>query len=158
VFGDGSGNFHDGGFLEGVGADHPPRDLPGDGHHRHAVHHGVRKAAHEVGGAGAGGGDAHAGEPRRPRVALGREHAALLMAREHVANGRGARERLVDLHRRAARVGEDGGDALALQRLHEDVGTLARLAWLEAREEGLGGRRRDDDGGWCGGRRLGVGA
>lgn len=43
------------------------------------------------------------------------------MTGENVADYVGAGERLMDLHRRAAGVGEDVRDALALQRLHEDV-------------------------------------
>jgi len=38
VLGDGSGDFDDGGFLEGVGANHAPGDLAGDGDDGDAVH------------------------------------------------------------------------------------------------------------------------
>ena len=52
----------------------------------------------------------------------------LLVAAQDVAYERRARERLVDLHRGAARVREQLPHALALQRLHEDVGAFPRLA------------------------------
>jgi len=125
--------------LEGVGANHAAGDLTGDGNEGDAVEEGVGQAAHEVGGAGTGGSDADAGEAGGSRIALSGEHTALLVAREHVADGGGARERLVDLHGRATGVGKNVSDALALKRLHEDVGALAGLLEAEAREKGFGG-------------------
>ena len=150
MLGDGSADFDDWGFLEGVGADHAAGDLAGDGDKGNGVHHGVGEAGDEVGGAGAGGGDADAGEAGGAGKALGGEGAALLVAREDVADHGGARQRLVDLHRRAAGIGEDGGHALALERLDEDVGALAGLAGGGAAAGGGGG-------GWCGGGRGGGG-
>ena len=57
------------------------------------------------------------------------------MAGEDVANDGGAREGLVDLHRRASRIGEDGGHALALEGLHEDVRSLSRLVGSKSGNE-----------------------
>lgn len=83
---DGASYLDDGGFLEGVGADHAAGDLAGDGDEGGAVEEGVGEAGDEVGGAGAGGGDADAGEAGGARVALGGEDAALLVAGEEVAD------------------------------------------------------------------------
>jgi hypothetical protein len=52
----------------------------------------------------------------------------LLVAAQDVAYERRAREGLVDLHRGAPRVRKQLPHALALQRLHEDVGAFPRLA------------------------------
>ena len=84
---DGTCYLDDGGFLEGVCADHAAGDLAGDGDEGDAVKQGVGEAGDEVGGAGAGGGDADAGEAGRAGVALGGEDAALFVAREDVADG-----------------------------------------------------------------------
>jgi len=149
---DGTCYLNDGGFLEGVGANHAAGDLTGNGNEGYAIEEGVGQAAHEVGGAGTGGSDADAGEAGGSRVALSGEHTALLVAREHVADGGGTRERLVDLHRRSTRVRENILDALALKRLHEDVGALAGLLEAEARCEGFGG------GGFGGGGGIGDSA
>ena len=157
MLGDGSADFDDWGFLEGVGADHAAGDLAGDGDKGNGVHHGVGEAGDEVGGAGAGGGDADAGEAGGAGKALGGEGAALLVAREDVADGGGARERLVDLHRRAAGVGEDVRHALPLQRLHEDVRALARLVGAKSGNEICGGGCGDCCGGGCGGGGIGRG-
>lgn len=136
---DGSRYLHDWGFLKSVGSDHATGDLACEGDERDAVEHGVGEAADEVGGAGAGRGDADAGTAGGAGVALGGEHAALLVARENVADGGGARESLVDFQRRAAGIGEDVGDALTLESLDEDVGALARLVEGKSGNEILGG-------------------
>ena len=154
---DGSSYLNNRRFLEGVGADHAAGDLAGDRDDRDAVEERVGEAADEVGGARAGGGDADPGEAGGARVALGGEDAALLVAREDVADGGGARERLVDLHRRAAGVGEDVRHALPLQRLHEDVRALARLVGAKSGNEICGGGCGDCCGGGCGGGGIGRG-
>jgi len=52
----------------------------------------------------------------------------LLVAAQDVAYERRAREGLVDLHRGASRVRKQLPHALALQRLHQNVGAFPRLA------------------------------
>jgi len=136
---DGTRYLDDGGFLEGVGADHAAGDLAGDGDEGDAVEHGVGEAADEVGGAGAGGGDADAGDAGGTGVALGGEDATLLVAGEDVADGGGAGECLVDLHGSTTGVGEHVRHALPLQRLHEDVGALAGLLQAESGDKIFGG-------------------
>lgn len=113
--------------MKRVRADHPPRDLAGDRHERDAVEERVGEPADQVGGAGPRRGDTDAGFAGGASVSLGGEDAALFVAGEDVADDVGAREGLVNLHRRAARVGEDVGDALALEGFDEDVGAFARL-------------------------------
>lgn len=149
MFGYRSGYLNNWGLLEGVCADHAAGDLAGDGDEGDAVEECIGETADEVGGAGAGGGDADAGEAGGARVALGGEDAALLVAGEDVADNAGARERLVDLHRRATGVGEDVPHPLALQGLNEDVGALAGLVGAEAGDECL---RLQHNGGGGGGR------
>jgi hypothetical protein len=63
---------------------------------------------------------AHAGLAGGAGVALGGEAAALLVAGQDGAD-LGLGERLVDLHARAAGVGEDDFDAVAFEGLDEDV-------------------------------------
>lgn len=136
---DGSGYLYNGGFLERVGSDHPPGNLAGDGDEGDAVQHCVGETAHQVGRAGAGGGYADTGEARGPRVALGGEDTALLVAGKHVADGWRACQSLVDLQGSAAGVGEHVRHAFPLQSLHQDVGAFAWLIGGEARGEGLDG-------------------
>lgn len=124
MFSDGASYLDDGGFLEGVGADHAAGDLAGDGDEGDGVEESVSEAADEVCGAGAGGGDADAGKAGGAGEGLGGEDLTLLVAEEVVGDGGGAGEGLVDLHGGAAGVGEDVGDALALEGLDEDVGAL----------------------------------
>ena len=86
MLGDGARDLHDRSFLKCVCANHAAGDLAGDRDNGDAVQERVGEATHEVGGAGAGGGYADAGEPRGARVALRGEDAALLVAREDVAD------------------------------------------------------------------------
>jgi hypothetical protein len=63
----------------------------------------------------------------------------LLVAEEVVRDDGGAGESLVDLHGRAAGVGEDVADAAALEGLDEDVGAFAGLGGAPRTERGGGG-------------------
>ena len=136
VLGDLTGDLHGGRLLERVRADHAPGHLTGDGHHGHGVEQRVRETGHEVRRAGTGCRDAHANLARALGVALRGKHLALLVAAQDVAHARhGLGQRLVDLHRRATGVREDAIDALALERLDENVGALAGLVVGEARLE-----------------------
>ena len=80
----------------------------------------------EVGGAGAGGAHAHADPTGDPRVAVGGVGAALLVADEDVAQLRVVAEDVVERQDDAARVAEEDVDALAQQRLAQDVRPDAR--------------------------------
>ena len=94
---------------------------------RHGVHLGVGEAGDEVGGAGAAGGDADADLAGGAGVALGREAAALLVARQDGAQAIvDVRQRLVNGHAGAAGVGEDDLDAVVEQALDQDGGPRLR--------------------------------
>ncbi|BAS88948.1 Os04g0389175 [Oryza sativa Japonica Group] len=67
------------------------------------------------------------GRPDERAYPDSREGLPLLVAEQVVADGRRPRQRLVDLHRRAARVPEHVADAAPPQRLHEDVRALPPL-------------------------------
>mmetsp|Transcript_25361 Transcript_25361/g.80239 ORF Transcript_25361/g.80239 Transcript_25361/m.80239 type:complete len:343 (+) Transcript_25361:206-1234(+) len=121
-----------------------------DGHHGHRVEHGVSEASDQVCGARAGGGNAHTHPAGTLGVALGGKHLALLVAAEDVGDGFGAGESLVDLHGRAARVGEEHVNALPLKGLHENVTTLALLLIREAGDKVGGGLVLPDGAGPCG--------
>lgn len=153
VLGDGSGNLDDGCLLEGVCADHAAGDLAGNGDEGDAVKESVSKAADEVGGARAGGGDADAGAARGTSVALGGEDLSLFMAAEDVTDGGGAGEGLMDLHRSAARVRKDHVNAGTLESLHQHVGAFPGLIRRETRDMWLEG----DGGAGGGGGVCGVG-
>ena len=142
VLGDLPRHLDDRRLLEGVGADHPPRDLARDGHERHRVEQRVGEAGDEVGGPGARGGDADADVARRLGVPLGGKDLALLVPAQDVADGVGAGQGLVDLERGAPGVAEGDGDPLALEGLDEDVCALARRRGAEAVDPVCGRVRR----------------
>ena len=86
VLDDGQGDAGDVGLLEGVEPDEMAAHLSGDGHHGHAVHVGVGDGGDQVGGAGAGGGQADAHLARGPGVAVGRVARALLVPDQDVVD------------------------------------------------------------------------
>ena len=65
-----------------------------------------------------------------------------------VGDDGGTGECLVDLHGRAAGVGEDVADAAALKSLDEDVGALAGIGGAPRPERGGRGSRHRQRGGW----------
>ncbi|PON77291.1 hypothetical protein PanWU01x14_029100 [Parasponia andersonii] len=132
--------FHNRGFLKHIGINHPLRDLSCDGDERHVIKDRISEATDQVSSTRVRSGDAHTREARGggASIPLCRKNPALLVVWEDVANNVRARERLVDLQSCAARVGEDVGDALELEGLDEDVGTLSGLIGVEPRDEGGG--------------------
>lgn len=129
-------------LLERIGTDHSSRDLAGDGNEGHAVEQRVGEAADEIGGARTGGRNAYTRKARGSSVALGGEDAALLMTRKDVTDDVGAREGLMDLHGRAAGIGEDIGDTLPLKGFYEYVGSFSRFVGSKSRNKkfrGAGG-------------------
>lgn len=155
MFCNGTSHLNDWGFLECVGADHPTWHLAGDGYKGDTVEERVRQAADKIGGAGSGGGDADAGLSRGPRVSFGGEDSTLLVPGEDITYCVGARERLVDLHRRTAGIGEHIRDSLPFEGFHKYVSPFARLVVAKTRREfhirGFGYRRRRSSGGRRGG-------
>jgi phosphoglycolate phosphatase-like HAD superfamily hydrolase len=133
-------------LLEGVSADHARAHLAGEGDHGDAVHLGVGDRRHEVEGARAARGHAHAGLAGGAGVALGRERAPLLVPREDRADPvLGVGERLVERHARPARIGEDHVDPVADQRLDDHVGPGHEAGG--GRWSGDGGHGKDSWGG-----------
>ena len=99
-------------LLERVGAEHGRGDLAGDAHDGRRVHHRRGDAGDEIGGAGSRGRDGDANLAGSARVAVRHVRRALLVSHEHVPDGERG-ERVVGRHDRAARIAEDGLDALA---------------------------------------------
>ena len=100
-------------LLKPALADHCLRHLPCDRHQRDGVHVRIGNAGDEVGGARATGGHADACLTGGTGIALGGEDSALFVPGQDGANLARPRQRLMKLHARAARVGEDGVHALA---------------------------------------------
>ena len=108
-------------LLEGVLADQRAGHVAGDRDHRHRVEERRPDAGDQVGRARAGGAHAHADPAGDPRVAVGRVRAALLVADQDVAQLRVVAEDVVERQDHAARVAEEDVDALAQERLAQDV-------------------------------------
>lgn len=115
MLGDRHGNTDDIRLLEGVRADKRGAHLAGDGHHGNGVHLGVHEGGHQVGCAGAGGGDTHADLAGRHGVAFRRMPCSLLMAHEDVPHLGGVEKRIVGLNDGTARKPEDYVDAKFFQ-------------------------------------------
>ena len=96
--------------------------VAGDRDHRDRVEHRGADAGHEVRRARPGGAHAHADLARHAGVAVGGVGAALLVADEDVAELRVVAEDVVEGQDHPARVAEHDVDALAEQRLADDVG------------------------------------
>ena len=116
----GQGDANDIGLLESATTDHRLVHLAGDGDERAGIEIGIGDGGDEIGRAGAAGAHAHAGPAGGASVAFRRETAPLLMPGQDGAN-LGFGERLVDLHARAAGVGEDDFHAGAFEGFHENV-------------------------------------
>ena len=79
MFGDRRDDAGNVGLLEGVLTNIPQVYLAGDGQERDRIQVRVGDAGHQIGGAGAGGGDADAGLTRGPGIAAGAVRRALLV-------------------------------------------------------------------------------
>ena len=134
------------GFLECALADVRLRHLAGDRHDRDRIHVGVGQRGHEVRRARAARRHAHAHLAGRARVTRRHEAAALLVARQDGADLLRLGQRLVQPLARAAGIGENRIDALALQCGDEDVGSTHFGAEFRGRRGGrllrLGFERR----------------
>ncbi len=108
-------------LLEGVLADQRRRDVAGDRDHRDRVEERGPDAGDQVGRAGTRGAHADADAAGDAGVAVGGVRAALLVADEDVAELRVVAEDVVERQDDAARIAEEDVDALAEERLAEDV-------------------------------------
>src|SRR6185295_1632099 len=95
-----------------------------DGDKRDRVEIGIGHAGDKIGGAGTAGGHANTRPTAGPRVTFSGESSTLFVARQHRADSLRTRQRLVQFHARAARVGKDRVHALAFERRDEDVAPL----------------------------------
>ena len=95
--------------------------VAGDRDHRHRIEERGPDPGDEVGRARAGGAHAHADPTGDAGVAVGGVGAALLVADEDVAQLGVVAEDVVERQDHAARVAEEDVDALAQERLAQDV-------------------------------------
>ncbi len=120
VLHDRHGHADDVRLLKRTATDHVLVHLTGDGHQRAGVEISVGDGGNEIRCARAGGAHAHAGFAGGAGITFRGEAAALFMAGEDRAD-LGLRERLMDLHARAARIGEDRFHASALEGFDKNV-------------------------------------
>ena len=121
VLGDGQGDSHHVGFLEGIAAQHGARHLSRDGDHRGRVHLRGGEAGDQVGGAGTRRGDADADAPAGARVTVRRVRRRLLVPHQDMTDLGGVAERVVERHDGASGVAPDGVHAFLHQDAAEDL-------------------------------------
>ena len=115
-------------LLERVLADQDAGHVAGDRDHRDGVEERGADARDEVRRAGTGRPHADADPAGDPSVAIGGMCATLLVPNEDVTNLRVVAEHVVERQDHAARVAEEDIDALADERLADDVGPDPRPA------------------------------
>ncbi len=93
MFGDRQGSAGDVGLLEGIAADRPTVNLPGDRNDRGGVHHRRGQPRNEVGRAGTGCRHADANLTGGACVTVGSQTGAFFVAYEYVAQLRITSER-----------------------------------------------------------------
>ena len=108
------------GLLEGAASGHRLGPLAGDGDQGAGIDIRVGDGRHQVGRTRSAGRHAHAGLAGGAGVALGGETAALFVTGKDGADLR-LGQRLMDLHARAAGVGEDDFATLAFERLDKNL-------------------------------------
>ena len=118
------------GFLERTAPDHFLRHLTGDRHHRDRIHERIRDARDEIRRPRTRSCHANACFAGSPRIALGGEHPALLVARQNRADFFRLRERLVDRHRRPARIRKNDIHSFTLEARNQDFSAVHHLPTL----------------------------
>ena len=121
VLHDGTGNAHGIAFLKRVQADCMRRHLPGDDHHRDAVHVGRGDAGDGIGHAWAGGDQGHADVACGAGVTVGRMNRRLFVANQHVLNRVLFEERVVNVQDGATGVTPDVLDLFGLQCFNQNL-------------------------------------
>ena len=109
VFGKGFRRAGDVRLLEHIPPQQVAADLAGDDHQGNGIHIRGGDAGEQVGGAGAGGGDAHAGTAGDAGVAAGRVSGVLLGAHQNMMDRR-IRQTIVK--------GADGGAGITERHAH----------------------------------------
>ena len=125
ALGNGQGDAGDVYLLEGVLADQALAHVDGDEHHGGRIHVGGSNASDQIGGARAGGGEAHAHLAGGAGVAVCRVRGALFMGRQNMTDLLAIAVKLkliVDVQNCAAGITKDGVNALFQQALHHDLG------------------------------------
>ena len=113
-------------LLEAVQAQEIPGHVAGNGHHRHGIHIGCGDACHQVGGAGAGGGDAHPYPAGSPGITVCRMGRGLLVGRFNMADFVAVLiEGVINIQHCPAGVAEHGIYALLQQAFHDNIRTVA---------------------------------
>ena len=122
VLGDGHCDALNVGLLEGVFTQQRRGDIAGEGYHRHAVHVGRGNAGDKVRRTRAAGGQHNASTARGAGVTVRRVGCALLVSGQYVAYTIGVFIQLViQIQHCAARIAEQGIDALLDQHFDEDL-------------------------------------
>lgn len=139
VFADAAADADDVHLLKGVVADEVRGHLPREADEGHAVVIGGGDARNEVGRARPAGDQAHARFARGARIAVRRVHQALFVAGQNDAESRFAVERVEQVDRHAARIGEQRIHALFDEGLDKELRSLdlhTRYLLLCAAERG----------------------
>ncbi len=111
-------------FLERVVADQMRRHLPGQADDRNGIHQGIGQARNGVGRTGTGGNENHPDLTGRTGITFRRVHGAAFLANQDVTDVVLLENGVIQGQYRAARISEDFGDALLLQRFDHDLGAL----------------------------------
>ena len=127
VLGDGHGDIQNICFLEGITAQKAGIHLPRDGHHGNGIHEGGSQPRHQIGGTGAGGGDAHPHLARSPGIAIGSMSRILLVGHQDFPDALFIIESVIEGQDHAPGIAEDhihailfeaGGHGLCTCHLH----------------------------------------
>ena len=121
MLGDGHGDAGDVGFLKSVGANQCSRNVPSNRQQRNAVQHGVCKARHQVGCAGAAGSKAHPNLTCGFGPALGSVGRALFVTAQDMAHLRVTGQRVVHRHDGSAGIAKQGCYPVLEQGLPQGV-------------------------------------
>ena len=122
MFGDGQGHAGDVHLLERVASQQRHRHIAGDRHDRNRVHIRGGDAGDQIGGAGAGGGDANAHLAGGTGIAVGGVRRALFVRGQHMADAvRVFIKFIVQIQHCAAGIAEQGVNALLDQHFDEDL-------------------------------------
>ncbi len=141
VLGDRHGDTADVGFLEGVGADQPAPDLPGDRHDRHRVHLRVGERGDQVRCARPGRCHANPDLAGGLGVPGGGMSGTLFVTHQHMTQPLGIDQRVVHRQDCSARNAEDHLDGQRFERAHHrlSAGHPHRVDSLGERSGGSGG-------------------
>ena len=122
VLGDGNAQTIGIHFLESVGADHGQGHLAGDADQGNGIEPGIGQGGEDIGGSGAGGGQADLRTTADPGQALGDESGSLLMTGQDMMDGSALGQGIVQRQVRSARNAGEGAYSLSLEQVDNDFG------------------------------------